>query len=172
MLSVDWSPGIGDPTWIGWITTVAYFVGVAMCIRAFRRARVNRRSSATSWLMLGIALVLLGLNKQLDLQILLTEIGRNVARQYDWYQQRRTIQEVFIAMLAATLTGVAVVVLIVSRRIRELRLSLIGVAVLLLFVLERAATFHHAPILPDSDWLNAALELGGIVLVAVGTLLE
>src|SRR6516225_2127989 len=107
MLSVDWSPGIGDPTWIGWITTVAYFVGVAMCIQAFRRARVNRRSSATSWLMLGIALVLLGFNKQLDLQILLMEIGRSVAQHYGWYEQRRTIQEVFIAMLAATLTGVA-----------------------------------------------------------------
>jgi hypothetical protein len=52
-----------------------------------------------------------------------------------------------------------------------LLLSLIGAAVLLLFVLERAANFHHLPI-PDSDWLNAALEIGGIVVVGAGTLLE
>ena len=102
MLSINWSPGIGDPTWIGWITTVAYFIGAAMCTLAFRRAGANRRSSAPGWLMLAIALVLLGINKQLDLQILLTEIGRSLAQHYGWYQQRRTIQTAFIAMLATT----------------------------------------------------------------------
>jgi hypothetical protein len=102
MLSINWSPGIGDPTWIGWITTVAYFIGAALCIPAFRRAWANWRSSAPGWLMLAIALVLLGFNKQLDLQILLTEIGRSLAQHYGWYQQRRTIQTAFIAMLATT----------------------------------------------------------------------
>src|SRR5882672_1117833 len=34
----DWSPGIGDPTVMGWLTVAAYFAASWLCVRAFRRA--------------------------------------------------------------------------------------------------------------------------------------
>jgi hypothetical protein len=33
----NWSPGIGDPTVVGWVTVVAYAVAALLCWRAFRR---------------------------------------------------------------------------------------------------------------------------------------
>jgi hypothetical protein len=44
----------------------------------------------------------LGINKQLDLQTALTELGRVLALSQGWYEQRQVVQFWFIAALAAT----------------------------------------------------------------------
>ena len=33
-----WVPGIGDPSLMGWLTVVAYFVTAFLCYRASRKA--------------------------------------------------------------------------------------------------------------------------------------
>src|SRR6516162_9395429 len=35
----DWSPGIGDPTFAGWLTAFAYLGAAALCFRNERRLR-------------------------------------------------------------------------------------------------------------------------------------
>lgn len=127
------------------------------------------------WLML-----VLGLNKQLDLQSLLTEVGRALARAEGWYGQRRVVQGWFIALILAAMcvTLMAGAVALLSRRWssrwKGCRLALLGAGLLLVYVAFRAVSFHHA-----DRWLAGRiagarrswiLELAGIGCIALSAL--
>ncbi len=89
-----WKLGIGEPTIAEWLTTAAFITtailcwGYARCPESFRKHRLF-------WGSLAVALLILGINKQLDLHTLLETVGREVAKTYGWYSQRRTIQIFF-----------------------------------------------------------------------------
>ena len=64
-----WRPGIGDPTVLGWATVAAYGVGMVFCVLAARRSRRNVGDRvAPLWWFLAAMMLVLGINKQLDLQ--------------------------------------------------------------------------------------------------------
>ena len=70
-----WRPGIGDPPIVGWITTVLYLLACLSCWRTsglFLRRDGSSQSDNRFWVAISIALFVLGLNKQLDLQSALT----------------------------------------------------------------------------------------------------
>lgn len=144
-----WVPSIGDPTFLGWFTVAAYFASAALCAIYARRLDPSTcprrlRRNRVLWWGLASALVLLGLNKQLDLQSLLTAIGRGLAQDEGWYRQRRSVQLWFIVITATV--GVAMFSLIVFAMRRDWRrngLALFGIAFLVGFILIRAASFHH-----------------------------
>lgn len=172
-----WSPGIGDPTPLGWFTVAAYLVAALLCLRARRLAREERvagaqHSSQTFWSVGAVGLFGLGVNKQLDLQSALTELGRVLAKEQGWYDDRRTVQLAFIAVvLAAALIGLGWLVRVSRKDARRLRLAIVGAAGLAAFVAIRASSFHHVDILLREQlfglrW-NGWLELGGIACVAV-----
>jgi hypothetical protein len=126
----SWSPGIGDPNVVGWLTVVLYLGASVLCWRQFHRLRhatgprASRSSTAlafltaflggsrrllalppavrrrTLWAGLALVLFLLGINKQLDLQTALTEIARMLARSEGWYGDRRPVQLAFIGAVA------------------------------------------------------------------------
>ena len=177
----QWSPGIGDPSFAGWLTVVAYFVAAFVCWRARRIARDERPratglASARFWSVLAVGLTMLGVNKQLDLQTAVTEIGRILARQQGWYDHRRWVQMAFIVL----------VILIVAMACRwllraaaadlsRLWLAVVGAAVLGAFVAIRASSFHHVDACIWFDLLfglrvNVVLELGGICCISVAAL--
>jgi hypothetical protein len=169
-----WRPGIGDPTVMGWVTVVAYFVAALLCFR--EGARVKRgagpREKKLFWSTLAVLLVFLGFNKQLDLQTLLTLTGRRIAIAQGWYENRRVVQLVFVAMIAL---GGVFSVWLMSRLVRkypDLRLAMLGFVALLVFVVVRAASFHHVDQLINFHLagvrMNWVLELGAIALVAIG----
>jgi hypothetical protein len=179
----NWSPGIGDPTFVGWFTVLAYFTGAYRCARAAQRlgpaaiglalARRERRF----WAILAVLLAALGVNKQLDLQSLFTELGRIAAYRGGWYEQRGKVQFAFI--LAAGLLGLFAVVVsarYVWHATFGARVAAAGAALLTTFVLIRAASFHHVDRFITSRWLglkgNWLLELGGIAVVLGGTALQ
>ncbi|MGZ8900755.1 MAG: hypothetical protein ACXW3Z_11720 [Limisphaerales bacterium] len=172
-----WRPGIGDPTLMGWLTVVAYFGAAYLCGRELMKARrINGpREKTFFWATLTILLVFLGFNKQLDLQTLLTLTARRIAIAQGWYEKRRIVQIVFVSVV-----GIAGVFTILAMRLlvwkhRDLRLPLIGFVVLLVFVVARAASFHHIDQLINfrMGWvrMNWVLELGAIALVAWGALI-
>ena len=110
---------------------------------------------------------LLGVNKQLDLQTWLTEVGRDLALEYGWYAHRRVVQALFIAVMMVAGLGISVWL---AQRLKDLdvyaRRAAYGLVVLGVFVLVRAASFHHVDMLLGFSWnniaVNAVLELGGI----------
>ena len=174
-----WHPGIGDPTVGGWITVAAYFSAALLAYSAQRlhsddlankAGSANAKSLALFWLLVAGTLVLLGINKQLDLQTWLTEVGRDLAQAQGWYAERRPIQALFVAALTIVgLAGMAILIVILRRLFRQVGDGLFGLGLLVTFIAVRAASFHHVDQLLKSGVvrLNWALELGGIGLIAL-----
>jgi hypothetical protein len=202
MEHIRWTPGIGDPTFLGWFTVFAYFLSAWLCLQAFmaeksgpRRpivdsikalVRVVRKHwpsppaparRAATWCIYSLVLALLGLNKQLDLQSLFTEIGRVVAHDQGWYESRRTVQAAFILILLAFgLAGIFAALFLLRGSGKELRLGSLGLIFLTCFVLVRASSFHHVDVFFGSTVhglpINNLLELGGIGLIGAGATLR
>jgi hypothetical protein len=172
-----WTPGIGDPTLVGWLTVLVYLAAAAA---TFRQTRINvsRNVDApvslnTFWLGLSVLLLALAVNKQLDLQSALTAAGRCLAQAQGWYDGRRSVQAVFIAMVAITgLAAFAGAVAIVGKHARELWVTLAGVALLLTFVVSRAAGFHHMDALINDRLfglkVNWMFEIGALAIIMIG----
>ena len=179
----NWSPGIGDPSFFGWLTVIAYFAAALGAWAASRRitaamaALSAARRERWFWRLLSLAFGVLGINKQLDLQSLLTELGRLAARAQGWYEVRRSVQFAFIAGAAAVgLLAALSALYLVRAASAGAKVAALGSALVVTFVVVRAASFHHVDELIDVRWLglrvNWILELGGIAVVLAGTALQ
>lgn len=180
MANGRWQLGIGDPTPMGWITTIAYaLAGLICCYAAWATLRqpphrLGRRA-AVYWAVCGVLMLFLAVNKQLDLQTFFTDVARNWAKAGGWYETRRVVQTWFIRGLAA---GGVAGLLLVAWLIRGARLTyylaLIGLVFTGCFVVIRAASFHHVDALIGYEIagvrMNWVFELGGILVVAVSAL--
>jgi hypothetical protein len=171
----EWKPGIGDPTVVGWITVFAYFVAAFCCVRraVLNRTNHKRQGPALVWWCLAVAMFLLGVNKQLDLQSWLTVTLRNLALRQGWYERRREYQVITIqCMIVVSMLGTGGLLLLLRKWWSEFWLTLIGFGLLAAFIVVRAASFHHVDLLLDEDlfglrW-NAIIELSGIACIALG----
>jgi hypothetical protein len=179
-----WRPGIGDPTVMGWLTVVAYFGAVYLAARAVKAHRLHARwlelrgderavgefKLFRLWAFVTMALLLLGINKQLDLQTWFTETARDLAIAQGWYEGRRPLQ---VAFIFGVILGGAVFVVLVSRALstvlRRALGAIVGLSFLAAFVAIRAASFHQVDVLLGMHpvRLNWVLELGGIGVLAV-----
>ena len=164
----DWSPTIGDPSFLGWFTVVAYFLASLLCVHASRKDVDGRRF----WAILGFALAALGVNKQLDLQSLLTAVARGLANSEGWYDRRREFQTLFVFAISFLALGGAVAAFVLLRnRSRHVRIAAVGFVLLSAFICIRAASFHHVDRMLNSGFLGARFnwifEIGGISLIAL-----
>jgi hypothetical protein len=171
----DWSPGIGDPSIMGWFTVVLYFCTAYRCFALARDKNVTLvRHERSVWWLFTLALVALGINKQLDLQSALTEIGRILAREQGWYEDRRLIQAEFISLVGLLgLASITVLIWITRRMPAATRVAVTGGAALAVFVAVRAVSFHQFDRLigrrPLGMRLNWVFEIGGISIILVAT---
>lgn len=179
MAGIHWRPGIGDPTWIGWTTVVAYLIAAWLCVRAGWRTRNNPQRPAEKttaiWFTFAASLFFLGANKQLDLQTAFIELGSHLARGEGWYQQRRPAQIIFVLVLGlAIATAVFVAVSKQRHFFKSHALTLLGSIFLAAFVFLRAAIFNHVDDdagfgLGEGQWLDS-LELAGILCFIAASL--
>ena len=165
---VRWHLGFNDPTFGGWAVTGGYAVAALVALLAWRRAvpGFERRF----WGLVCALLIALAINKQLDLHILLIDMGRAWAVDQGYYQQRRAIQIAFT--FGAGMAGFAVLAwMVFATRPRDpmVRLALLGLVLTAGYVLLRAAAFNHADSFLKTeiagmrwDWL---VELAGIALI-------
>lgn len=178
MAAVDadgrWHLGIGDADATGWLTVLAY---LATAVLAAINAQAARRTRLRPGLWIGLAALMfvLGVNKQLDLQSLITEVGRDLAKAGGWYEDRQAVQVFFILMLCGGAAGAAIALRQhLAQDWRDHRLVFAGILLLMLFVLVRAVTFHHIDSLLRLDIaglrINVLLELSAIAVVAAGCL--
>jgi hypothetical protein len=171
----QWEAGIGDPTVLGWVTVGAYFLASLMCwMDAFSKTR-SARIERLFWMGFGLGMLLLGINKQLDLQTWFTLTLKRLAKNEGWYDQRQIFQTFFIATIA--IAGAALLALVwgvVRRAAWPYRLAVIGGVFLLCFIVVRAASFHHVDQLLGVQFgalrMNHVLELGGISCIAFAAL--
>ena len=171
---IQWRPGIGDPTIVGWLTVIAYLATFLLSVACAKKLSYRESESAAVqsklWWLIALAMLLLGINKQLDFQTLLTEIGKVLAKRQGWYEQRRIVQALFIMGIGC---GGFFSLMIVWRSClkiwKENCLAIIGLTFLICFVVVRAASFHHMDLFLGSYIsgfkINWILELGGIALI-------
>ncbi len=174
---IKWRPTIGDPTLMGWITVAAYFLCAAVTLKLyFSSQNIFPREVAVKqkqfWLCLGLIMLFLGINKQLDLQSLLTATGRYFAHKDGWYAQRRNVQVIVIIGILISLTTAMVCFMLHFKPLLKTNwLAITGLAFLLIFIAVRATSFHHMDALINTRLLNMRmnwiLELSGITGVAI-----
>lgn len=177
----SWSPGIGDPTFIGWLTVGFYVWAAWLCLQVIRLEYDLKLGLAPTerqlWRMLVVGLVLLGINKQLDLQTALTEIGRKIARYQGWYEARREIQAEFIGLIGLlAIVMCSLFAFLAHRAPMATRVALVGSVLLLAFVVVRAVSFHHVDQFIRHSVagirMNWILEIGGLLVIGIGARLR
>jgi hypothetical protein len=171
-----WTPGIGDPTAMGWVTVLAYAGAAVLCALCARADRGDA-SRTRFWWVLAALLALLAINKQLDLQSWLTQFAKDLAFSQGWYERRRVVQVAFIGVIALVgLAGQFWLYRLFRRHGREVRWAVLGLVFLSVFVVMRAASFHHVDLLLRAELagvrINWLLELGGLGCIAAAAALR
>ena len=168
----QWQPVIGDPTALGWATVAAY--GLTSVLAARVAWRLTGRDRLI-WAATALLLVLLMINKQLDLQSFLTAAARCHALEAGWYDDRRGVQRLFI-MGVAGLAVLGFVLSVWALRGAVLRnlLLLAGTFLLLAFIAIRAAGMHGVDafigLTVGPLRMNHVLELGAIWILALAAI--
>ncbi|MCF6287358.1 MAG: hypothetical protein L3K26_19580, partial [Candidatus Hydrogenedentes bacterium] len=148
-----WQPGIGDPTPMGWATTLCYFVAALLCFRATWQAyrippaKLGGRAMVF-WAICGLLMLFLCVNKQLDLQSLFTQIGRDWSKADGWYEGRLTVQKWFIRGMAGVgLLGIVLAAWFIRGASLAYYFAVVGMVFTGCFVIVRAASMHHVDVL-------------------------
>lgn len=167
-----WVASIGDPTIIGWVTVFIYFTVAIICRKAASSAGSNK-SEKLFWLWLTILLIALGVNKQLDLQTLFTQIGRDLSIAQGWYKDRRIIQTGFIILIGLiSVTGLTVLMKKYKNSNSAIKIASFGCMILFVFIIIRASSFHHIDLFINMELanirMNCILELGGLAVIGTG----
>jgi hypothetical protein len=172
-----WHPKIGDPSFMGWFTVGSYFGCAILSFIVALASQKGDRRSFFFWGMISIFMIVLGINKQLELQSLLTEVGRQIAKAQGWMDQRRIVQFWFIvAFGTTTMTAFLLIAIIMRNLFRQHILVFTGLFVLLTFVITRAASFQHFDEMLGMRFfgakMNWLLELTGIFSIVIAGLKE
>ncbi len=174
--TIGWTPIIGDPSLVGWLTVFAYFLTACSCLRVHALGNDLFEVQATRqkrlWLGLGLLLMLLCVNKQLDLQSLFTATAKYLFIQFDLYEVRGQFQKLFIFTISILGVITCFGLLFFFRAVLSLHLlAIVGVSFLTSFVLIRASSFHKVDMLIGHEvsgvYMNWILELAGILLVFI-----
>lgn len=165
--------GVGDLTILGWVVFAGYFSVAALCYRAAAVCWQNegvRRSSCRVWIAIAGILVLLGVNKQLDLHVWLNAFGRQLAEAEGWYQNRGLAQGVFFGGVVVVVIAACAMLIGLGRgQLRAVSGALLGVAALAAFLLIRAISFDVIDLRTyiGGFKLHEILEVLGILLIGV-----
>ena len=173
----DWQSSIAHADAADWVTVAAYLLASLLSARAARlEVPESGAREVVFWRATAVLLVLLGINELLDLQMLLTSLGRAYAKANGWYGHHRKVQYEFVVALGIAAAFFGIAMLWLTRRMHAtVRLALVGLVFIGLFVLLRAASFHHVDAilgrgLPVFNW-GSIQEMAGILIVAAAAAL-
>lgn len=159
-----WRPRMADAPVPGTVIVAFYLLVAIACVWALSVARIGARmakeyrkverrerdrtagyrASFLFWALLTLCMVILGVNKQLDLESWLTEFGRNIALAQGWYDTRSNVQRPLVAGVAGFgLISLAVLLALTRRLLPRHVLAFVGTVILLCFVMARAMSFHQ-----------------------------
>ena len=174
----NWNPRIGDPSVMGWVTVVAYFLAALLLWMQWRRAPMlyqdHHRIHRLLLLFFALSMFALGVNKQLDIQTWLTKVGRDISKAQGWWENRRVAQAIVLAGIMACGGGLMLVILRAGGVLKVHRLAMFGFLVLVVFVIIRASSFFQMDRLINFRVLgfrmNWFFELTGIGIIGASAL--
>ncbi len=173
-----WAPKLGDPDLIGLVFFAGYVLAAACALYVAIKSPFAAKTfgrERTFWGIATFVLVILALNKQLDLQVFLTATARCVARAQGWYEQRRLLQrELTVALIIAGAIVGMIALYSLRHALRRNAMAAIGLILLIFFVMIRMVSFHHMDHFLGMDVANMRLhrwvEGAGLVMVILGGL--
>lgn len=144
LMQIGWRPGIGDPTFMGWLTVFTYLLVSITCWLRSRTAVSNDfLGERRFWRGLAVILLLLGINKQLNFLSFFTSLSRTLAWQQEWWQERQSVQLLLVGIVVLLLVALIGASFWGLRRLpRHNVLASIGFWLLCGFVLIRATSLH------------------------------
>ena len=171
----------GRLTLVGWTNFALYTVAALL---AFRAALISCRRSWPSetrriWFCVGVLLAALGLNKPLDLQTWLIELGRQFAGRENLSAHRTGLHVLFFLVFAAALVALFIMVklrfsAVLGSFARRLPLAAGGCLLVCAYIVIRAASITHVDLMLGVDleripflWL---LEACGLLLIIIQSL--
>ena len=156
-----WHLAIGDPNITGWAIFAAYILAAvlaAIVLQASPFEPLRQRRERILWALIASLMAALALNKQLDLQSLMLAVGRCLAQEQGWYDNRRLVQRDFIfALIAVAAVGALAMIWLLRGIMRHNMMALMGLAALAGFVLIRGGRLFHI-FVPDQLALDILLH--------------
>lgn len=167
----------GHLTALGWTMLALYVVAALLTFRVAAVADfANSPKMGRVWICLGIILAALGLNKQVDLQTLLIELGRHMALREHLFEYRLELYFIFfVGFILGTIALLATVMLRFSTELRtfarQFPLAFGGCGLISIYIVIRAASIDNVDFMLGIDltqipflWL---LEAGGLLLIII-----
>ncbi|MGH7979411.1 MAG: hypothetical protein ACREE6_08545 [Limisphaerales bacterium] len=170
----------GQLTALGWTMLALYVISALLAFRAASKCRsAGSVAMGRVWICLGVALGILGLNKQLDLQTLLIKMGRNLAIREHLFPHRMQLYAGFFLAFMLAMIGVIVATTFrfsaqMKMFARQYPFAACGCALICAYIVLRAAFIDNVNLMLNLAikeipfvWL---LEAGGILLIAAQAL--
>ena len=170
--SQDWHASIARADMADWLTVAAYGLAAILALRASAASGNEHLRERRFWQLTAAILGFLGINELFDFQTIVTIVGRSWALEQGWYEDRRMFQFEFILALAVGAIAAGAAMLRLTRGSHSsVRIALLGLVFIGVFVLIRAASFHHVSDLlgmgPDALTIGSMQELLGIAIVGL-----
>ncbi len=168
-----WTPGFNDATPLGFAVCAAYLLVAWLAMRAWQRERGVHARLGRAWFALMLLLLLLGINKQADMQTWATQIARTIAKDNGWYRERKTPQ--LIALLIASVLALCTMAWIAWTLRRELRRiwpTLLGLTLIGVYIAARVTSAHVVDAFLGRGPIKimSLVEPVGLALIACGLL--
>jgi len=152
-----WLSKSGDDTFWSWVITLIYLLTIILSLYYVHNIKTEKTKHFL-WISISIFLMALGINKQLDIQILVEMVGRFIAKNLGLLQHRYFIHFIFAFSLFVIMIAISIFVLIRIRTIiGQSLIALSGVTLLTLFVFIRAGSIYVPRI--------HGLELLGLMII-------
>lgn len=174
-----WINKRGDPTVIGWFITLFYFFVFATSLYLLKKTTPNILDNKYIWFWYGVTIliILLGINKQLDIQMLFADFARLYAKVSGIFENRKPFQHKILSFL--TTIGISIFSVTIYKlwnAPKRMWLALIGFCILFSFPIIRLISLHSIEALLSISVLNIqvvdVIEILGIILVLIAIILN
>jgi len=174
-----WIVNRGDPTVIGWFITLFYFFVFATSFYLLKKITPNISNNEYMWFWYGVTIliILLGINKQLDIQMLFADFARLYAKVIGIFENRKPFQHKIISFL--TTIGISIFSVMIYKfwyAPKRMWLALIGFCILFSFPIIRLVSLHSIESLLSISVLYIkivdVIEILGITIVLIAIILN
>ncbi len=165
-----WKDKRGDYSFSGWIITFLYvFCFCVLLVFIFKTSFANTVDRVV-WCTICGVILLFAINKQLDLQMLITDIARTAAKEYQFYDVRKPFQIRIISLFASLGFSTFILLLYLLRKShRSIFLAMGGMICLFSFLVLRLISYHKIEVILNRSIgafnLFGGIEVFGIFLI-------
>jgi hypothetical protein len=167
-----WNLGFapGDPTWLGWLSTVGYLTAACLCFLMAMCRTSSRPSETRAWWVIFAFTCCLGLNKQLDLQTSMVHFFGDWASQLGFSARRGMLQAGFFCLFLILMISACAFWLCDNAKFSfDHKILLAGLGLVTTYVLIRVADIMHvfgSHFPHSSEGALGEIELVGTLMIS------